>query len=131
MVGIAIVLTSSAACSSSDSSVSASCIWAVEFTDVVYTDVANVDIEIGEKLGDAKLLTCEELRARDNGESPGLRGDSSEQTRTVYEIKGLASSDAIAVAEVGDSPTDAQFAVVQGDAFPAEVQAYIDDHNKG
>lgn len=91
----------------------------VSIDDRVYSDVANVEFTIGDRLGTGRFLICD---------GTGGRGEQSEsadvEERTVYQIDGLSSGVAVAV-ETGPSGTDF-FALYKGKKLPAAVRTFID-----
>lgn len=75
----------------------ASCAYLVTYDSRTYLDVANVDFTVGEKLGAATTLSCDD--------TPNSPGDTVPERRiTAYAVEGMDPAVAIAV---GDTPAEA------------------------
>lgn len=95
----------------------ASCANRVKFDDQTYRDLVNIKFTVGDKVGTATTLACDDTGG--NSES-----DSADAVKsTAYKIDGLDTRDAIAV---GDSPDDLTFFVDDSGDPPAAVQKLID-----
>lgn len=95
---------------------SASCAYRVTYEDRTYRDVANVEFEVGEKLGAASSAPCEDTGGQSEVEEPASES-------VAYAVEGIDADIAIAV---GDSPGDATFfAVDTGKDLPPEVEKLI------
>ncbi|CAL9346287.1 hypothetical protein SUDANB176_00379 [Streptomyces sp. enrichment culture] len=110
------VVVSAGCASSSDGEPEASCEFRVEYDKRMYSDVANAEFEIGEKLGPAVLPPCDD--SSDDG------GDQASPDSTVaYAIEGVDPGIAIAV---DDAPDDVLFVVDSGNGLPPEVEKLIE-----
>ncbi|MBT2488026.1 hypothetical protein J7E96_05655 [Streptomyces sp. ISL-96] len=119
MLLVAVAATASAvSCtSSSGGDDSASCAHRVTYEDRTYGDVANVNFEIGEKVGTVSSAPCDDTGGQNEGEETATESSA-------YAIEGLDTDIAIAV---GDTPGEAVFfAVDSGKGLPAEVEKLID-----
>ncbi|MER5387243.1 DUF6281 family protein [Streptomyces sp. NPDC002688] len=118
MLLAAAVLTVSVACTSSsdDGASASSCAFLVDYQNHEYSDVANVDFTVGDKLGPATLPSCDD--------TPNDDDDAQTPTSTTaYAVKGVDPSIAIAV---GEGPGDARLvAVYSGNEIPPEVKELI------
>lgn len=105
--------------SSEDSEGASSCARMVSFDDRVDSDVANVELTVGDRLGTGRFLICDGTGGR------GEQSDSADvEEQTVYQIDGLSIGVAVAV---GDCPSGADFfALYKGKKLPAAVRTFID-----
>ncbi|CCK28280.1 putative secreted protein [Streptomyces davaonensis JCM 4913] len=90
----------------------ASCAYVIDYDNRHYSDVANIDYRLGEKLGTATQPPCDD--------TPG-HGDDGEPAHriTAYAVQGLDPAIAIAV---GDAPDDVILvAVREGGELPPEI----------
>ncbi|MET7847279.1 DUF6281 family protein [Streptomyces avermitilis] len=112
---VSVACTSS---SDSDGGESASlCAFLVDYKNRTYSDVANVDFTVGDKLGPATLPPCDDTPNDDDD------GRTTPSSITAYAVEGLDPSIAIAV---GDEPGDARLVVVySGKEIPPEVKKLI------
>ncbi len=88
----AVTVTASVACTSSSGGVesASSCAFLVDYETRRYSEVANVDFTVGEKLGTATHPPCDD--------TPNNDDDGSTATpTTAYEVEGLDPGVAIAV----------------------------------
>lgn len=111
----------SVACTSSsdgDGGESASsCAFLVDYRNRTYSDVANVDFTVEDKLGPATLPPCDDTPNDDDD------GRATPTSTTAYAVEGLDPGIAIAV---GEEPGDARFvAVYSGNEIPPEVRKLI------
>ncbi|MDG4859004.1 DUF6281 family protein [Streptomyces sp. T-3] len=99
---MALVLMPVAACGSQgvEAGADSVCVFAFTYEDRTYRDVANVDLQVGAKLGTGTIPPC-----NDTGESD----EPSPEVQNAYAVKGLSPKVAIAV---GATPKDAMFAAV-------------------
>jgi hypothetical protein len=119
MLLTAVVLAMPVACTSSadGGGASASCAFLVHYRDHEYRDLADVDFEVGGRLGPAGLPSCDDT-PNDDGD-----GDTASTPTTAYAVEGLDPAIGIAV---GDDPGDARFvAVLSGTGIPPEVEKMI------
>lgn len=117
MVLAGAVVASAAACAALDGGgeSAGSCAYRMIYEGRTYGDVANVDYEIGEKLGTVTSPPCDDTPNDD---------DASVQSSTAYAVRGLDPSVAIAV---GGAPDDTLFLVVDSArTLPPEVRELID-----
>ncbi|MGG8410481.1 DUF6281 family protein [Streptomyces sp. 12297] len=101
------------ACTTTNSSAEGSC--AVQFTygGRTYTDVANADFQVGEKIGTATAPYCDDTGASEAGQKPPV-------SENAYRVEGVAPEKALAV---GPTPEDAVLVAVRsGKELPPEVQ---------
>ncbi|MGW7052166.1 DUF6281 family protein [Streptomyces sp. NPDC054887] len=91
---------------------SASCAYRVTYEGRTYGDVANIDFEVGKKIGTVSLPPCDDTGSQEKAVEP---------TESVaYAVEGLDPAVAIAV---GSAPEDAIFVAVDpGRKLPAEVE---------
>ncbi|MFD9466572.1 DUF6281 family protein [Streptomyces sp. NPDC060027] len=118
MLLAAAVLAVSVACtpSSDDGTSASSCVFLVDYQNHEYSDVANVDFTVGDKLGPATLPSCNDTPDDDDDAQPP-------SPTTAYAVKGVDPSIAIAV---GDTPSDTRLvAVHSGNKIPPEVKELI------
>ncbi|MFG2126803.1 DUF6281 family protein [Streptomyces sp. NPDC048751] len=118
MVLAGAVVASAAACAVLDGGgeSAGSCAYRMIYEGRTYGDVANVDYEIGEKLGTVTSPPCDDTPNDDDG--------ASVQSSTAYAVRGLDPSVAIAV---GNTPDDTLFLVADsGRTLPPEVRELID-----
>lgn len=92
----------------------------VDFDGRTYMDAGVADFELGDKLGEARALPCDDTG--DRGADPPDRAAS--EAYDVYEVEGLKPRVAIAV---GDFREDASLVAVRGEdkGFPPEVEKLI------
>ena len=115
---MALVMLSAAACGSDGTEASSEnvCPRAFTYDDRTYTSVANVEFEVGSKLGTATPPPC-----NDTG---GQTDETPLPAENAYAVKGISSEVAIAV---GETPEEAVLtAAYSGKELPAEVQKLID-----
>ncbi|WP_206341691.1 DUF6281 family protein [Streptomyces ureilyticus] len=119
----AVTFAVSVACTSSsdgdgDGGESASsCAFLVDYENRTYSDVANVDFTVEDKLGPATLPPCDDTPNDDDD------GRATPTSTTAYAVEGLNPSIAIAV---GEEPGDARFvAVYSGNEIPPEVRKLV------
>ncbi|MEW2757760.1 DUF6281 family protein [Streptomyces sp. NPDC048399] len=113
----AAVLMMSAACTSSNGGeTEASCVFLVHYQNHEYSDVANVDFTVGDKLGPATLPPCDDTpNDDDDAQTPSAT--------TAYRVEGVDPGIAIAV---GEEPNDARLvAVYSGNELPPEIKKLI------
>ncbi|MGX1668096.1 DUF6281 family protein [Streptomyces sp. NPDC055400] len=117
LLAAAAVAVSAACTSSSGGGDSASsCAFLVEYKNRTYSDVANVDFSVGEKLGTATLPPCDDTPNDDDDGAPAT-------LTTAYAVEGLDPGIAIAV---GDAPSDVHFVAVDANkTLPPEVKKLI------
>ncbi|WP_409468859.1 DUF6281 family protein [Streptomyces sp. HC307] len=113
----AVTVAVSAACASPSGGESeAACAFRVEYDKRMYSDMANAEFKVGEKLGPALIPPCDD--SPDDG-----RGQASPDSTVAYEIEGVDPSIAIAV---DDAPDDVLFVAVDSDnELPLEVKKLI------
>lgn len=105
--------------SSAEGEGNGSCAFAVTFKGQSYLEVGQVDFTAGSKAGTARLEVC--------ADTGGTVSDSG--TITVYEVKGLDTDIAIAVA-IGSAPDNLKLLAVRSDGeLPDEVQDLTDRSN--
>lgn len=102
--------------SSAENEGSGSCAFAVTFKGQSYLEAGPVDFTAGPKVGTARLELC--------ADTGGTVSDS--ETITAYQVEGLDTDIAIAVA-AGSAPDDLKLLAVRSDGqLPDEVQDLID-----
>ncbi|MDO0916849.1 DUF6281 family protein [Streptomyces sp. DT2A-34] len=113
----AVTVAVSAACASSSGGESeASCEYRVQYDKRMYSDVANAEFKVGEKLGPAVIPRCDDT-SDDGG------GQASPDSTVAYAIEGVDPSIAIAV---DDAPDDVLFVAVDSDNdLPPEIKKLI------
>ncbi|MET9904480.1 DUF6281 family protein [Streptomyces sp. NPDC006446] len=93
------------------------CAFLVDYQNREYSDVANVDFTVGDKLGPATLPPCDDTPNDDDD------GRAAPSSTTAYAVEGLDPSIAIAV---GEEPSEARLVVVySGTEIPPEVKKRI------
>ena len=100
LITTSLLLAAAVGCAEPDGTggtAAASCAYLVTYDSRTYLDVANVDFTVGEKLGTATTLACD-----DTPDSPG--DTVPERGITAYEVEGMDPAVAIAV---GDTPAGA------------------------
>ena len=112
-VAAPLALGAVSACGSNAPSSTASCAVRFQFRDEIYTDVGNVKFDIDTRLGEGKVLSCD-----DNG---GTNNPVDLGTMNAYAINGVNVVDAVAV---GESANVAKFYVREG-MSGKEVSALI------
>ncbi|MGW1028738.1 DUF6281 family protein [Streptomyces sp. NPDC002577] len=118
LLAAATTITVSVACTplSGGGESAASCAFVVEYENRTYSDVANVDFTVGDKLGTATQPPCDDTPNDDDDGSPAT-------PTTAYAVEGLDPGIAIAV---GGAPGDAVFVAVKSDeGLPPEVKKLI------
>ncbi|WP_406326665.1 DUF6281 family protein [Streptomyces sp. NBC_00203] len=119
LLAAATIAVSVACTSSSEGGESASsCVFLIKYENRTYSDVANVDFTVGDKLGGATRPPCDDT-PNDDGD-----GRTTAASTTAYAVEGLDPGIAIAV---GDTPDEAVFVAVDSDkGLPPEVKKLID-----
>ncbi|MFI1728948.1 DUF6281 family protein [Streptomyces acidicola] len=112
----AATVAASAACAASSVEAEASCEYRVEYDKRMYSDIANAEFKVGEKLGSAVFPRCDDS-------SDGEGGQLSPDSTVAYAIEGVDPSVAIAV---DDAPDDVFFVLktLEND-LPPEVKKLI------
>ncbi|GAB3561927.1 DUF6281 family protein [Spelaeicoccus albus] len=123
-IAAAVLLASG--CTSSGSG-GGSCEDRVKFEHRMYTGLANVDFTTGERLGTGRIPQC-----NDTGGS-GKRSEPPEPLQTIFAVKGLDPSVAVAA---GESRDDAGFYSLKrskpagdGEKLPDAVRKYLRSHH--
>ncbi|MFB7930612.1 DUF6281 family protein [Streptomyces sp. NPDC056039] len=113
---IVVASAASAGCASSEDGESqASCAFVVEYDKRLYSSVANVDFEVGRKLGPAVLPPCDDTP--NSGSAPESPGST-----VVYAIEGV--DPAIAIAREG-APEGVLLVAGTGNDLPPEIKKLL------
>ncbi|GAA2242458.1 hypothetical protein GCM10010232_31850 [Streptomyces amakusaensis] len=93
----------------------ASCAYVMRFADRTYQHQDKVKFEVGEKVGTAHSIPCNDT-GQDSPQDPVTKS-------VAYAVEGLDPDVAVAI---GDSPQDADFfSLGMGREMPAEVEKFI------
>ncbi|WP_224058279.1 DUF6281 family protein [Streptomyces kanamyceticus] len=106
----------------------ASCAKGVTFKGSSYWDLGRMEFTVGDKLGTARSIPCDDVDGVDVGENHGRdrhkSADPQSASYNVYRVKGIDTSIAIAI---GQSPAESTLFSVhkENEGLPPEVQRLV------